>query len=102
MAVVDAVVFSQPEMFETALITFAHWECRADGSIRIGDGDAAVVVEVSSDDGALEFRHCVIQESSTPTRLSWRFRKPLLRAVVRIQVTPLAYEPGPQAEGTLN
>lgn len=88
--VIDDVEFSTPQDFETALITYAEWTRRPDGSIRLTDGDAALDVLVSSGDGELVFDHCVIEESSTPTRLSWHFSEPTARARVHIQVRPVA------------
>ncbi|MEZ5278821.1 MAG: heparinase II/III family protein [Opitutaceae bacterium] len=87
--VLDKVKFSSPETFETALITYADWERMPDGRLRVSSQGAAVEVEVSSADGELVFDHCVIQESSTPTRLSWRFREPVSEATVRFFVRPL-------------
>jgi hypothetical protein len=51
-------------------------------------GDETIRVEVSSEEGELEFAHCVIDESSTPTRLSWRFREPVLEAEIRFRIVP--------------
>ncbi|MCB1103686.1 MAG: heparinase II/III family protein [Cephaloticoccus sp.] len=86
--VCDQVKFSQPDTFETALITYANWERQADGKLRIEQNGEAVLVEITSDQGELIFDHCVIQESSTPTRLSWRLAEPVTEAMVRIRVTP--------------
>jgi hypothetical protein len=41
---------------------------------------------VTTDRGVLDFDHCVIEESSTPTRLSWRFSVPVKEAEVVICV----------------
>jgi hypothetical protein len=87
--VVDEVVYSKPETFETALVTFADWSRNEDGSIRISDGDSAIEVTLSTEDGDLEFSHIVIEESSTPTRLSWRFKEPIMSAQVEITVKPI-------------
>lgn len=89
VVVTDKVEYSQPENFETALITYAEWKLNEDGSLTISDGDAAVIVTVSSEDGDFEFSHCVIQESATPTRLSWKLKDPMKQARVRINVSPL-------------
>lgn len=84
----DRVVFAKPDTYETALITYADWELQPDGKLRVSANGKAVEVEVFSAQGELEFAHCVIQESSTPTRLSWRFQAPVLEAAIRIRVTP--------------
>jgi hypothetical protein len=87
--VTDEVVFAQSESFETALITYANWSLNEDGSLSISDGKASVGVTVSSEDGVLDFSHCIIEESTTPTRLSWRFRGPIKKAQVKIRIQPL-------------
>lgn len=84
----DQVVFEKPDTYETALITYADWEMQPDGRLRVSANGEAVEVEVSSEHGEFEFAHRVIQESSTPTRLSWRFKAPVLEAAIRIRVTP--------------
>jgi len=87
--VIDEVQYSQPESFETALITYAEWTLNDDGSITIFDGNRAVKVIVSSVDGAFDFAHCLIEESATPTRLSWKLREPVQQARVKISVRPV-------------
>jgi hypothetical protein len=90
VTVLDSVTFSQPEDFETALITYCDWSQKPDGSLTITEGGTGVDVIVSSPDGVLIFDHVVIQESSTPTRLCWRFAEPVSQASIRISVTPSA------------
>lgn len=87
--VMDEVVFTQPESFETALITYADWSLNEDGSLSISDGESSVSVTVSSEDDVLEFSHCIIEESNTPTRLSWRLKNPVKRAQVKISIRSL-------------
>lgn len=87
--VTDEVSFNSPQSFETALVTYAEWSLNDDGSLTIFDGDAAIKVNVSSEDGDLEFSHCILKESSTPTRLSWRLKNPVEQARVQIKVQPI-------------
>jgi hypothetical protein len=87
--VVDEVGYSTPESFETALITYGDWSHNDDGSIRVSADGAAINVTVSSEEGDLEFSSCVIEESSTPTRLSWAFKEPVVEAKVTIEVKPV-------------
>jgi hypothetical protein len=87
--VVDQVEFARPETFETALITFADWDRTGDDTIRISQGSSAIDVRVTSDGGTLVMDSCVIEESSTPTRLAWRFREPVQEASVRFLVKPV-------------
>jgi hypothetical protein len=85
--VVDRVRYEVAAAFETALITYAQWSLD-DGVLRVHDGDAAVEVRVTCDEAGLLFDHCVIDESSTPTRLSWRLATDVEAATVRMVVTP--------------
>lgn len=86
VVVVDEVAFSRAETFETALITYGDWQVGEDGTIRISLEGAAVEVKVSSHDGELVMSHCRIEESSTPTRLSWAFREPVESARVVMEI----------------
>ncbi len=88
LEITDHVVFDRPESFEAALITYANWEMADNGRVTLTNEGASVEVSVQSDDGVLDFEHCVIQESSTPTRLAWRFRVPVVEAIVQISVVP--------------
>jgi hypothetical protein len=87
--VIDEVAYSTAESFETALITYSEWSHNEDGSIRISADGSAIDVVVSSDAGELAFSSCVIEESSTPTRLSWSFKEPVVEAKVTIEVKPV-------------
>ena len=87
--VVDDVAFSTPEDFETALLTYGQWTRGPDESIRVTDGNAGLDVVVSTGEGELLFDHCIIDESARPTRLRWRFAKPVARGRLRLQVTPV-------------
>jgi|GEM_PF-1997735 len=70
-------------------MTMSEWTLNDDGSVTIFDGDKAVKVIVSSDDGAFDFGHGLIEESATPTRLSWKLREPVQQARVKISVRPV-------------
>jgi hypothetical protein len=88
--VVDEVVFQSPESFETALITYADFHEEPDGGVRLFRDGVALSVKVSSDAGRLVFGHCRIEESSTPTRLSWAFEKPVASARVTMEIKPIS------------
>ena len=89
--VCDQVKFSKADTYETALITYADWQQLDDGRLRISANGEAIEVELSCDQGELEFSHCIIKESSTPTRLSWCLKEPILEANIRIHVTPVKF-----------
>ncbi|MEZ5415602.1 MAG: heparinase II/III family protein [Opitutaceae bacterium] len=85
----DAVEFTTPQFFETAVITYADWSQQADGAVVIKAGDAAIKVTARSDAGDLAFSHCLIQEVFQPTRLAWRLTRPTRQARVQLEVQPL-------------
>lgn len=87
--VVDEVEYTRPEAFETALITFGEWQEEADGSVRISMDGVALSVKLCSDAGRLILNHCQIEESSTPTRLSWAFAEPVTSARIVMEVIPI-------------
>jgi hypothetical protein len=87
--VVDSFEFAQPSAFETALITYGDWTMGTDGRVTLAGKGAALEVSVQSDEGLLDFEHCVILESSTPTRLAWRFRVPVRDARIRMVIEPV-------------
>jgi len=87
--VVDEVAYSRPEAYETALITFGDWTEAEDGTVRIDLDGVSLEVKVTSDDGELLRSACRIEESSTPTRLSWAFREPVESARIVIEVKPV-------------
>ncbi len=90
VVVVDEVEFARPETFETALITFADWKQTGKDTIRISKDGSSIDVQITSDDGALVMDSCVIEESSTPTRLAWRFTDPVKSARICITVRPVS------------
>jgi hypothetical protein len=74
--VIDSFEFSEPSVFETAMITYGQWKLHADGSLTISSNGRSIHVTVATDDGRLIFGSDVIQESSKPNRLAWRLAKP--------------------------
>ncbi|RKX33420.1 MAG: hypothetical protein DRP71_10405 [Verrucomicrobia bacterium] len=86
--VVDWFEFAKPSVFETALITYGDWELNSDRCLTISRNGRSIRVAVSADTGELVFRSEIIQESSNPNRLAWRFRVPVREARIRMVVSP--------------
>ena len=88
IAVTDEVLFSQPESFELSLITFAGWSVTEDGVVilRAPPGGGAIEIRFETD-APLEIGSDLIRESSTPTRLSISFAKPISNACVETLIT---------------
>jgi hypothetical protein len=89
VVVIDEVLFSKPESFEVALITYDEWDLHDDGTLDVSNAGKAVQVAVHSDAGDFEFQHTVIQESATPTRLSWKLKEPVTSAKIITTVVPV-------------
>ena len=85
--VIDSFEFSGPFAFETALITYGDWELHDDGGLAISSNGRSIQVAVSTDAGELVFSSDVIQESSKPNRLAWRFPVPVQEAQIRMVVS---------------
>jgi hypothetical protein len=92
LSVSDEVVFSRPETFGTALVTFAQWRQVVPGRLRVGEGAEAVDVQI--DAGGLEFKLQAeeIREDmhghKTPTRLGIELAKPVAQARVTVTIKP--------------
>ena len=88
VVVTDVVKYEKPSTFETALITYCDWKLEDDGALLVSDGEAAVRVTIHSEAGEFNFTDTVIEESSTPTRLSWKLKEPVSSARVTMTVVP--------------
>ena len=86
----DAVKFSRPETFETALETLGSVEKLADGTFEIKLDGEKIRVEVLTPDG-FDFTQEKIQELGAPafTRLGFKLLKPVRRAEVKMIFTPV-------------
>jgi len=91
--VTDVVEFTEPAAFETALITFEKWREKKPGLLTVGEGAAAVRVEVKAAGGAWKLRSEVLQEDlpgkRQPTRLGLALDVPVRTATVTLIITPL-------------
>ena len=92
LKIVDAVEFSRPESFGTALITFSKWKSAGAARLVVGEGADAVQVDVAADGAAPKFRSEEIKEDlvarKTPVRLGFDLPEPVTRATVTVTITP--------------
>jgi beta-glucanase (GH16 family) len=92
MTVTDEVAFSQPESFETALITLGQWKQTGPRALRIEDGPAALNVEI--DTGGLAFKIVPteidehVHTKKLPVRLALCLEQPVPQATVKVKITP--------------
>jgi hypothetical protein len=99
LTVTDTVAFSEPQPFETALITFGDWQQLTPNRLRISDGGHAVDIEIDASGAALKIRAETIDEDvrgpGKPTRIGIAFAEPLRDAELTVQITPVAEEKEP-------
>jgi len=92
LTITDDAVFSKPERFGTALITFGKWERVAPDRIRVSDGKEAVQVVIESTSGSWDLTSEEITEELNdkhiPTRLGIDFKEPVAEAKITLIVTP--------------
>ncbi|MEX0641143.1 MAG: heparinase II/III family protein, partial [Pirellulales bacterium] len=88
LEVVDEVSFTQPRLFETALITFAPSSEYAPGHFRIGDDAESILVEITSEKSEFRVTTSTIEEElpdgRIPTRLAIELVNPIDAAKVKI------------------
>ncbi len=85
--VTDTFAFSEPRTYETALMTFGKWERQGPTTLRVSDGDEAVLVHLKLPDGAaVEIVGETLDEDLTARRTATRIGIKLV---------------GPRREGTV-
>ncbi len=92
LQVVDSVAFSEPTKFQTALITFSPYQRISATRLEIGEGDAAVRVDVDTHGSEWEWAEEVIDEDLPdglkPTRLGILLKEPVSEAQITVTITP--------------
>lgn len=92
LTVSDEIAFTQPESYETALITWGKWKQTANDEIQITDGPS--VVRVKIDTGGLPFQitsHQLTADVTTPRhpeRIGLKLKSPLRQGTVTLTITP--------------
>ena len=84
----DEVVFTKPQKFGTALITFGEWQRIGQDKLLIQDGDAAVQVQLTAGGGELEIVSEEIHEDlaakRVPTRIGINFKEPVTQGSITV------------------
>lgn len=92
MTITDEVAFSQPETFETALITLGAWKQTGPKTLRIEEGSAAINVAI--DTGGVDFKIVPteikehVHTKKLPVRLAIHLEQPVAQATVAVRITP--------------
>ncbi|MEO6874643.1 MAG: heparinase II/III family protein [Opitutaceae bacterium] len=87
VTVIDRVEFSTPAAFESALITLGQATIEG-ASVRLTDGAAALVAEVSVEGASLEISTDQINQPPHPTRVALRCAGEVKSAVIRTVLRP--------------
>jgi hypothetical protein len=92
LTVTDDVAFSQPQSFETALITLGQWKQTGPQSLRIEDGPAAINVQIDTGGAAFKIVPTEINEhvhtKKLPVRLAIALESPVQQTTVTVKITP--------------
>lgn len=87
LTITDTVEFSEPTEFESALITPGQITESA-GQVRLTDGEAAIVVDYSSNGQSLTLSRDTINQPPHPTRLAFTLNERVMSAQVRFVIKP--------------
>jgi hypothetical protein len=92
LTVTDHVVFSRPERFGTASITFDPWKRTGRETLRVGEGKTAVDVRIDAAGEPFGVKAETIKEDlpggRLPTRLGIDLDRPVREATVRVTIRP--------------
>ena len=92
LTVTDEVAFSQPQSFETALITLGQWKQTGPQTLRIEGGTAAINVQIDTGGAAFKIVPTEINEHvhtrKLPVRLAIALEAPISQATVTVRITP--------------
>ena len=92
LTVRDEVVFSKPQAFETALITWGKWEKISDREILVREGASAVRVKIETGGLPFELRSETLEENVRtkvkPERLGIALKSPVESATVTLTISP--------------
>jgi len=99
LTVTDEVRFSEPRMFETALVTLGRWSRPAPDRLVFGEGKQAVEVTVDAGDAALNVEPASltadVRTREKPARIGLAFAQPVARARITLTIRP-AQAPDPK------
>jgi len=90
LTVTDRVEFTQPQPFETALVTKGDWLRLDDGTLAVYDLDRALRVEIKAEGGevAVEAEKIIEDAPVHPTRLGIKLAQPVAAATITVTITP--------------
>jgi hypothetical protein len=92
IVVSDAVEFTEPSAFETAVVTFEPWRELKAGRYAVGEGTAAVQVVVNTGGEPWQWRAETLPEDlpgkRSAQRLGIALQQPVTRATVTLKITP--------------
>jgi hypothetical protein len=93
LTVTDRVEFTAPESFETAVITLDKWQQPAADRLQVGEGAAAVAIQIDAGGEPVKIESTTIDEDvktrSKPIRIGIQLQQPVTQATVRLIIRPL-------------
>ncbi|MHB9081580.1 MAG: hypothetical protein ACYC3X_29270 [Pirellulaceae bacterium] len=92
LTVTDEVEFTSPEAFGTAVITFAAWKQVAADRLLVGEGAAAVQIQIEAGGLPVKIEATTIEEdvrgAEHPIRIGIDLADPVSRALIRLTISP--------------
>jgi hypothetical protein len=88
LVVIDEVVFSTPQYFETAMITLSDWRQVGEKDLVVGEGSEAVQVQISSAGGDFRIQAEKLQDGANPIRLGITLTEPVARGTIKVRIVP--------------
>ncbi|MCC6414454.1 MAG: heparinase II/III family protein [Opitutaceae bacterium] len=88
LTITDTVEFSEPTVFESALITPARIQLLP-GQVRLGEEDAAIMVDYTGGSAPLVVTQDTINQPPHPVRLAFAPSAPITRGMFRFVITPV-------------
>jgi hypothetical protein len=91
LVITDAVEFTKPEAFGTAIITFDKWKQIDASSLQIGEGHDAVTAQIQTEGGDIrivpEEIHEDLPQHRVPIRLGIELTKPTTKASITARIS---------------
>ncbi|MEN6458092.1 MAG: heparinase II/III family protein [Thermoguttaceae bacterium] len=92
LTVSDAVEFSAPQTFGTAIVTFDRWRSLRPDRLQIGEGDSSITATIEAVRGQFSITPETIHEQlpggRAPVRLGVDLKRPATSATIRIRIAP--------------
>jgi hypothetical protein len=89
LEVTDVVEYSEPQTFETALITYGTYEKTGANTLEVTEKGKTAAVEIDSGENSIEIADDLIESTNgSPRRIAVRFEKPVKKGQISMRIWP--------------